>query len=78
LIKCADLGHCCKPWKLHRKWAFRIMEEMYRQGEAELELGNTNIFVALDRRKLDCAAKSQVRGQLLVPVADLVCACSMA
>jgi hypothetical protein len=61
LIKCADLGHCFKPWRLHRRWAFRIMEEMYRQGEAELELGNTTIFVAMDRRKLDCAAKSQVR-----------------
>lgn len=31
LIKCADLGHCTKPMALHKKWTFRIMEEMYRQ-----------------------------------------------
>ena len=60
LIKCADLGHCCKPWKLHRLWAFRIMEEMYRQGEAERHLGNETIFEAMDRTKLHRAARSQV------------------
>lgn len=31
IMKTADLGHCCKPFTLHRRWAYRVMEEMYRQ-----------------------------------------------
>ena len=34
IIKVADLGHCGKPLKQHRKWSYRAMEEMYRQVSA--------------------------------------------
>ena len=72
-MKCADLGHCCKPWRMHRKWAFRIMEEMYQQGDAERELGNTSVFEAMDRQKIDRAAKSQVGEGGGGGVAPIVC-----
>jgi hypothetical protein len=31
IIKCADLGHCMKPVRLHKRWAYRVMHEMYCQ-----------------------------------------------
>lgn len=38
VMKAADLGHCSKPVQLHKKWAIRVMEEMYRQVCLELLL----------------------------------------
>jgi cAMP-specific phosphodiesterase 4 len=58
VMKCADLGHCSKPVALHKKWAMRVMEEMYRQGDAEKRMG-FSISAAMDRDKIDMAAKSQ-------------------
>jgi hypothetical protein len=58
VMKCADLGHCSKPVALHKKWAMRVMEEMYRQGDAEKRMGFA-ISAAMDREKIDMAAKSQ-------------------
>ena len=31
IMKTADLGHCCKPFELHKRWSCRVMEEMYHQ-----------------------------------------------
>ena len=58
IVKCADLGHCSKPLQLHKKWSYRIMEEMYRQGDNEARLGAV-VTPAMDRSKLDSAAKLQ-------------------
>jgi 3',5'-cyclic-nucleotide phosphodiesterase len=58
VMKCADLGHCAKPTDLHKKWAYRVMEEMYRQGEAESSMGFP-VSAAMDRSKLGSAATSQ-------------------
>ena len=33
VLKCADLGHAVKPWVLHTKWSYRIIEENFRQGD---------------------------------------------
>ena len=38
-IKFADLGHCFKPWELHRSWSERVTEEFWRLGDLERTMG---------------------------------------
>ena len=58
-LKLADLGHAFKPPALHRRWSFRIMEEMYRQGDRERNEG-LDVVPVFDRELLPGAAKHQV------------------
>jgi len=36
-MKCADLGHCVRPSRLHVQWTKAVTTEFYRQGEYEME-----------------------------------------
>ncbi|KAJ9469347.1 putative 3prime [Diplonema papillatum] len=38
-IKLADISNCARPTELYLKWANRIAEEFYIQGDAEAQLG---------------------------------------
>jgi len=38
-IKFADLGHCFKPFQMHKKWAQRITNEFWALGDRERQLG---------------------------------------
>ena len=38
-IKFADLGHCFKPFHLHKQWAERITKEFWALGDRERQLG---------------------------------------
>eukprot|EP00873_Tetraselmis_striata_P036944 jgi/Tetstr1/457208/TSEL_043856.t1 len=38
-LKCADMGHCALPSKLHVRWTQGIQEEMWAQGDREKSLG---------------------------------------
>ncbi|TNN16550.1 cAMP-specific 3',5'-cyclic phosphodiesterase 4C [Schistosoma japonicum] len=39
MVHCADLSNPAKPLDLYRQWTNRVMEELFRQGDKERELG---------------------------------------
>lgn len=39
MVHCSDLSNPTKPLEIYRKWNVRVMEEFYRQGDRERELG---------------------------------------
>eukprot|EP01063_Lacrimia_lanifica_P039859 TRINITY_DN886_c0_g2_i1.p1 TRINITY_DN886_c0_g2~~TRINITY_DN886_c0_g2_i1.p1 ORF type:complete len:694 (+),score=271.33 TRINITY_DN886_c0_g2_i1:152-2233(+) len=51
-IKLADISNCSRPTELYLKWANRIAEEFYLQGDAEVKSG-VPISPFMDRRKHD-------------------------
>lgn len=38
-IKCSDVGNATKPWKIYDKWADKILQEFYVQGDIEQRIG---------------------------------------
>ena len=39
LLHSADVSHPTKEWELHKEWTARCMEEFFKQGDKERELG---------------------------------------
>ena len=39
LLHAVDVSHPTKSWELHKEWTARCMEEFFRQGDKERELG---------------------------------------
>ncbi|KAL0050499.1 hypothetical protein WJX82_000833 [Trebouxia sp. C0006] len=39
VLKCADIGHLAAPPRTHRRWAFQLEEEFFRQGDKERACG---------------------------------------
>ncbi|XP_071823006.1 dual specificity calcium/calmodulin-dependent 3',5'-cyclic nucleotide phosphodiesterase 1A-like isoform X3 [Apostichopus japonicus] len=39
ILHCADISHAAKEWKLHSKWTQLLMQEFFRQGDRERDLG---------------------------------------
>ncbi|CAF0924105.1 unnamed protein product [Rotaria sordida] len=39
ILHCADISHPGKPWDIHHTWTQSLMEEFFKQGEKEKELG---------------------------------------
>ena len=39
VLHTADISHPAKPWELHYKWTMSLLEEFFRQGDREKELG---------------------------------------
>eukprot|EP00931_Biecheleriopsis_adriatica_P113908 TRINITY_DN8917_c0_g1_i1.p1 TRINITY_DN8917_c0_g1~~TRINITY_DN8917_c0_g1_i1.p1 ORF type:complete len:838 (+),score=154.01 TRINITY_DN8917_c0_g1_i1:125-2638(+) len=39
VLKAADLGHAALPWEMHERWAFRLLNEFYEQGDEERSMG---------------------------------------
>ncbi|CAF3698588.1 unnamed protein product [Rotaria sp. Silwood1] len=39
VLHCADISHPGKPWTMHHAWTELLMEEYFKQGEKEKELG---------------------------------------
>ena len=39
VLHCADISHPGKPWPIHFTWTESLMEEYFKQGEKEKELG---------------------------------------
>ncbi|XP_014209090.1 uncharacterized protein LOC106639820 isoform X2 [Copidosoma floridanum] len=37
-LKCADISNPCRPWDISRKWAYKVCEEFFRQGDYERQL----------------------------------------
>ncbi|XP_059174734.1 dual specificity calcium/calmodulin-dependent 3',5'-cyclic nucleotide phosphodiesterase 1A-like isoform X4 [Physella acuta] len=58
VLHCADISHPAKDWELHEKWTGFLLEEFFRQGDREQELGLP--FSPLCDRKNTLVAESQI------------------
>lgn len=59
-IKCADVGHLAASREIHRKWAYLLEEELFRQGDAERQHG-LRVSALMDRESpKGGATRSQV------------------
>nr|XP_028603936.1 calcium/calmodulin-dependent 3',5'-cyclic nucleotide phosphodiesterase 1A isoform X1 [Podarcis muralis] len=58
ILHAADISHPSKIWKLHYRWTMALMEEFFRQGDKEAELGLP--FSPLCDRKSTMVAQSQI------------------
>uniref|UniRef100_A0A8D3E4Q7 Phosphodiesterase n=1 Tax=Scophthalmus maximus TaxID=52904 RepID=A0A8D3E4Q7_SCOMX len=58
MLHAADISHPAKAWPLHHRWTHSLMEEFFRQGDKEVELGLP--FSPLCDRKATMIAQSQI------------------
>ncbi|KAJ8416923.1 hypothetical protein AAFF_G00328010 [Aldrovandia affinis] len=58
MLHAADISHPAKSWPLHYRWTRALMEEFFRQGDKEAELGLP--FSPLCDRKATMIAQSQI------------------
>ncbi|PVD38072.1 hypothetical protein C0Q70_00683 [Pomacea canaliculata] len=58
VLHCADISHPAKDWELHARWTSHLLEEFFRQGDREQELGLP--FSPLCDRKSTLVAESQI------------------
>ncbi|XP_029461785.1 calcium/calmodulin-dependent 3',5'-cyclic nucleotide phosphodiesterase 1A isoform X3 [Rhinatrema bivittatum] len=58
ILHAADISHPAKTWDLHHRWTMALMEEFFRQGDKEVELGLP--FSPLCDRKATMVAQSQI------------------
>ncbi|XP_064183382.1 dual specificity calcium/calmodulin-dependent 3',5'-cyclic nucleotide phosphodiesterase 1A isoform X2 [Anguilla rostrata] len=58
MLHAADISHPAKTWPLHYRWTQALMEEFFRQGDKEAELGLP--FSPLCDRKATMIAQSQI------------------
>ncbi|XP_071072334.1 dual specificity calcium/calmodulin-dependent 3',5'-cyclic nucleotide phosphodiesterase 1A isoform X4 [Dasypus novemcinctus] len=58
ILHAADISHPAKYWNLHHRWTMALMEEFFRQGDKEAELGLP--FSPLCDRKSTMVAQSQI------------------
>uniref|UniRef100_A0A672JJN6 Phosphodiesterase n=1 Tax=Salarias fasciatus TaxID=181472 RepID=A0A672JJN6_SALFA len=58
LLHTADISHPAKRWELHHRWTASLLEEFFRQGDKEAELGLP--FSPLCDRKSTMVAQSQI------------------
>jgi cAMP-specific phosphodiesterase len=59
LMKACDISNPVKPFELCRKWGISVMEEFYRQGDVERQIG-LDVTPMFDREKKVQLAKSQL------------------
>lgn len=58
VLHCCDISHPAKRWDLHRQWTERLLEEFFRQGDEERQLGIP--FSPLCDRNNTLVAESQI------------------
>ncbi|XP_023578665.1 calcium/calmodulin-dependent 3',5'-cyclic nucleotide phosphodiesterase 1B [Octodon degus] len=64
LLHAADISHPTKQWSVHSRWTKALMEEFFRQGDKEAELGLP--FSPLCDRTSTLVAQSQIETRLLL------------
>jgi len=74
ILKCSDVGHPAKTWKLHARWSDLIMEEFFQQGDQEKEM-NLPVSMLCDRGNVELPKSQQGFIQFVVrpifqPLAD--------
>lgn len=58
VLHCADISHPAKDWEIHKRWTDLLLEEFFRQGDREHELGLP--FSPLCDRKNTLVPESQI------------------
>ena len=58
IVHAADISHPTKTWDLHERWTAGLVEEFFRQGDAERELGLP--FSPLCDRETTMVSQSQI------------------
>ncbi|XP_055847870.1 dual specificity calcium/calmodulin-dependent 3',5'-cyclic nucleotide phosphodiesterase 1 isoform X6 [Episyrphus balteatus] len=58
VLHCCDISHPAKKWSLHHRWTMLLLEEFFRQGDLERELGLP--FSPLCDRNNTLVAESQI------------------
>ncbi|XP_075213731.1 dual specificity calcium/calmodulin-dependent 3',5'-cyclic nucleotide phosphodiesterase 1-like [Lycorma delicatula] len=58
VLHCCDISHPAKRWDLHYRWTSQLLEEFFRQGDKERDLGLP--FSPLCDRKNTLVAESQI------------------
>lgn len=58
VLHCCDIAHPAKRWDLHSRWTSLLLEEFFRQGDMERELGLP--FSPLCDRNTTLVAESQI------------------
>lgn len=58
VLHCCDISHPAKTWNLHHRWTMLLLEEFFRQGDLERELGLP--FSPLCDRNNTLVAESQI------------------
>ncbi|XP_078395900.1 dual specificity calcium/calmodulin-dependent 3',5'-cyclic nucleotide phosphodiesterase 1C-like [Cetorhinus maximus] len=58
LLHTADVSHPTKAWEIHHRWTMALLEEFFRQGDKEAELGLP--FSPLCDRNSTMVAQSQI------------------
>ncbi|XP_039192772.1 calcium/calmodulin-dependent 3',5'-cyclic nucleotide phosphodiesterase 1C isoform X4 [Crotalus tigris] len=58
MLHTADISHPAKAWNLHHRWTMSLLEEFFRQGDKEAELGLP--FSPLCDRKSTMVPQSQI------------------
>ena len=50
IVHSADISHPTKTWELHERWTAGLVEEFFRQGDAEKERGTPLIFLVVQTK----------------------------
>ena len=58
VLHCCDISHPSKMWQVHERWTKQLLEEFFRQGDREHELGLP--YSPLCDRKNTLVAQSQI------------------
>ncbi|DBB07279.1 TPA: hypothetical protein ACH3X3_008783 [Trebouxia sp. C0006] len=59
LLKCADIGHLAADVSTHKRWAYQLEEEFFRQGDKEKACGLT-VSPLMDREHAGGMTRSQL------------------
>ena len=59
VLKCADIGHLAASPRTHRRWAYQLEEEFFRQGDQERDVG-LPVSPLMDRSTKGGMTRSQV------------------
>lgn len=59
VLKCADIGHLAASVATHKRWAYQLEEEFFRQGDKEREVG-LPVSPLMDRTQSGGMTRSQV------------------
>lgn len=59
VLKCADIGHLAAAVNTHKRWAYQLEEEFFRQGDQEMQAG-LSISPLMDRSHSGGMTRSQV------------------